>query len=305
MENPKVSIIIPCYNVEKYIEECLDSINSQTYNNLEIICVDDGSTDDTLSILKAFESAYPDITIIHQINRGLSEARNTGIRLATGDYIVFIDSDDFIEPDTIEKCIKAFNTYDIDCVIYGARAFANDNKVDFTYMDSLNLWLKNKYSSLSKVDYETVYRTSTTVWNKMFKLKHIKGKIEFIPNLIYEDSYFTPRLLHSFKNVYFIDGVQYHYRIRSNSIISDTDKNKDFDKAMHCLYNWDKLIRELSYNKDFIINNKSWMLKELRDRIRFVEKKSPEEEKDKIEKEHEKRINYIEEIYNIYKMKGD
>lgn len=105
----KVSVIVPVYNVEQYLSDCLESICRQTLKEIEIIVVNDGSTDNSLSIIKSFQQKYSNIKLINKKNGGLSSARNAGIKVATAPYLCFIDSDDFIDLDAIEKCIKSNN----------------------------------------------------------------------------------------------------------------------------------------------------------------------------------------------------
>lgn len=105
-EEIKVSIVVPVYNTAKYLEKCLNSICSQTYHNLEIILIDDGSTDQSLNICNSFAEKDSRIHVVHQENKGLSNARNKGMELATGSYISFFDSDDYVEPNMIETMLK-------------------------------------------------------------------------------------------------------------------------------------------------------------------------------------------------------
>ena len=103
MHTPKISVIVPVYNVQNYLRQCLDSIIGQSFSNFEMICINDGSTDDSPQILEQYAALDSRIRIISQPNRGLSAARNAGLAQATAEYIFFIDSDDYIEPDTLEK----------------------------------------------------------------------------------------------------------------------------------------------------------------------------------------------------------
>ena len=118
MENKKVSIIIPAYNIADYITKCIHSIQNQTYQNLEIVVVDDGSADATPEILDELAQTEPRMTVIHKQNEGVSVARNTGIEIATGEYIFFFDGDDFMEPETVEKVLKTAFEKNADTVIY-------------------------------------------------------------------------------------------------------------------------------------------------------------------------------------------
>lgn len=103
----KVSIIIPVYNVEKYLERCVNSVLKQTYKNVEIILVDDGSPDGSPGICDRYASEYNTVKVLHKANEGLGLTRNAGLRLATGDYVMFVDSDDYIKENTIEKVLNA------------------------------------------------------------------------------------------------------------------------------------------------------------------------------------------------------
>ena len=115
---PKVSVVIPVYNVEKYLGECLDSVLRQTLNEIEIICVDDGSTDGSAAILQKYAAADPRIRLISQANAGLSAARNAGMDAATGKYIYFLDSDDYISADAMEKCFSICERDDLDQLVF-------------------------------------------------------------------------------------------------------------------------------------------------------------------------------------------
>ena len=117
MQNPEISIIIPIYNCEKYLSRCLDSIINQTFTNIEIICINDGSTDSSLKILQDYKTKDPRIIIINQNNQKLGAARNRGLEIQKGNYITFIDSDDWIDNDYLEKLYNAIKTHNADCAI--------------------------------------------------------------------------------------------------------------------------------------------------------------------------------------------
>ena len=118
MELPVVSVILPCYNASRHLRQCLDSILRQTLSSIEILCVDDGSTDDTLSILRDYQSTDPRIRVICQENAGAGAARNAGLALSSGTYLSFLDADDFFEPDMLEKAVAAAEEYRADYVVF-------------------------------------------------------------------------------------------------------------------------------------------------------------------------------------------
>src|SRR5699024_3815218 len=115
----KVTVIVPVYNVEDYLEKCIDSLLNQTYKNLEIILVNDGSTDDSANICDRYSHQDERVKVFHRNNGGLSDARNAGLKNVTGDYITFIDSDDYAETILIEEALKAIKKYNSEVVIYG------------------------------------------------------------------------------------------------------------------------------------------------------------------------------------------
>lgn len=115
----KVSIIIPVYNTENYLKKCLDSVVNQTLEDIEIICINDGSTDRSLGILNDYAQKYSKIIVINQENKGVSEARNEGIEKASGEYIMFLDSDDYFQPQACETAYNSVNSSDYDLGIFG------------------------------------------------------------------------------------------------------------------------------------------------------------------------------------------
>ena len=124
----KVSIVVPIYNVERYLEKCLDSLVGQTYENIELILVNDGSTDRSLEIAKRYADRYEQIFLTSQANGGLSKARNTGIALAQGEYLCFLDSDDWLEFDTVQKIVSLMEKDDLDLCLFGANGYLFDEK---------------------------------------------------------------------------------------------------------------------------------------------------------------------------------
>lgn len=174
---PKVSIIIPVYNVEKYIRQCLESVINQTYKNIEIIVINDGTKDGSMKIVEEYLEDKR-IKIINKNNGGLSSARNKGIEEATGEYIYFLDSDDWIEKDTIEVLVK--NSKDVD--IIGANFFYFD---EITKIKEKN---KDISDDIEKGEYSLNHCTEIMVWNKLYKYSFLKEKnLTFIEGIIHED----------------------------------------------------------------------------------------------------------------------
>lgn len=126
MSTPMVSVIVPCYNGEKYVAQCLDSIVNQTLREIEIICIDDGSTDGTLEILKGYEKVDSRVIVIEQKNAGAGAARNNGLRLAKGRYLSFLDADDFFEPNMLEEAYLSAEKYQADFVVFNSDEYCVD-----------------------------------------------------------------------------------------------------------------------------------------------------------------------------------
>ncbi len=208
MNDIKVSIIIPVYNVEKYLEECLDSAVNQTLKDIEIICVNDGSTDNSLDILKKYERKYKNITIINQENKGLSGARNSGLKIAKGKYVYFFDSDDIIDINLCKECYEISETKELDILTFDASVFYDDNslesihKFDYSRKDILNEEVMKgddyyNYSYLNKV-----YRSSACIIfiNRKFLYKN---QLNFYEGILHEDELFTT------KSIILADKVSY------------------------------------------------------------------------------------------------
>lgn len=232
----KLSVIVPCYNTAKYVEKCLDSIIENKVDDMEIIVINDGSTDNTLDILKKYQKKYPKIIkIINKENGGLSSARNAGLEVARGDYISFIDSDDYIEKDMYKNMLqKANNTFDI--------AVCGVNMVYEAYTKQIDSGLKK--DMLDKDEIKTVMNDwFTVVWNKIYKRELLKN-MAFKKGIWYEDVEFLYRLLPKIKSIGIIDGYYYNYIQRPNSITYTYNS-----KLYHLIENFDGILEYYQKNK--------------------------------------------------------
>lgn len=214
MQNlPLVSIIIPVYNTENYLKECLNSIFNQTYKNIEIICVNDGSTDNSLKILKEFESKYNNITIINlEQNQGVSNARNEALSIVKGDYVCFVDSDDYIEKDFCKELLNGF-TNEIDLVCGGHVKLNNLGHKISPWIPKINI----SSDIINDILQLTKHRN---VSQKMFKTKIIKeNNILFDKSLHYmEDALFLVTYIQFCKKACGIKKPLYVVRINMNSL---------------------------------------------------------------------------------------
>ena len=173
---PKVSVIIPVYNAEKYLRQCLDSVVNQTYKNLEIICVNDGSTDNSSEILKEYASKDDRIILINQNNQGNGCARNVGLSRVSGEYISFIDSDDFILQNTYASVISLMIKDNLDILMFGHFDYIDGEcRKSFTN-DIFNKFKNKKISKENLIQYFLL-----GVWNKIFKSSFLKDNNIFFP----------------------------------------------------------------------------------------------------------------------------
>lgn len=220
-------MIVPAYNIEKYIAKCLDSIISQTYENLEIIVVDDGSKDDTGVIIDEYAKKNARIKIIHQENRGLSGARNSALKIAAGEYIGYVDGDDSIVSDMYEKMIRAclenkaelavcgYDSVDEDGKLLSEDARATQNSVHvLPRLEALKTYLSD----------DKPYHIYNSVWSKLFRRDIVEG-IEFPEGHNSEDIMYTARAMVNCNTCVFVDAPLYHYvQSRPDSIMNVSQK---------------------------------------------------------------------------------
>lgn len=239
----KISVIIPVYNVEKYLEKCLESVISQSYDNLEIICVNDGSTDSSLKILEKFAQRDARIIIIDNPSGGVSAARNSGLDVATGDFISFIDSDDWIEPGTYEILSKHLDRADV--IVFGINAVGNTSgfrrKID-------NNYYKIKFSGFKYLSDDERLNIDVSLCNKIFKHSIIKEYNLRLPVCKhYEDCAFYWQYMLTCSSAYFEEAKLYNYFRHEDSIMANTF-NLSSNKVLDHL-----LITEDIYN--FMVEN--------------------------------------------------
>lgn len=212
----KISVVVPVYNVETYLCQCLDSVFEQHTENFEVICIDDGSTDKSAEILKEYSGRYSNMKVINQKNAGLSAARNAGINAAQGDYILFLDSDDWLEVNALDVLQHTINGEDLIC-FNGRRYFEDgavetpDNGIDEKGLTGWEYY--NKYALVSRKFH------FVCVVLRLYKREFLfKNKLSFEEGLLHEDNLFTPVACYYAGRVKVIPDILYVYRIRSGSI---------------------------------------------------------------------------------------
>ncbi len=225
--NVKVSVIIPVYNVEKYLRECLDSVINQTLKDIEIICVDDGSADGCLDILREYANRDSRIAIFTQENGGLSVARNTGVQNACGRYIYFLDSDDKLRIDACEKLYDLASQKNLDVLYFDAESFFDSVEVKESNIGYLNYYKrKNDYSAVTsgkelfvKMFDSNEYRTSACLCfiNREFYETHLR---KFIPGILHEDNFFALECILKARRVCHLAETLFYRRVRVGSIVT-------------------------------------------------------------------------------------
>lgn len=228
MENTKdlISVIVPVYNVEKYLPQCIDSILNQTEKNLEIILVDDGSLDNSGKICDEFSKKDDRIVVIHKKNNGLSSARNAGLEIAKGNYIGFVDSDDWLDKSMYEVLLKLLkeNNSDISCCDFFKTANSDDS---IPHIDNEIINSYNNIESLNNF-YNGLYTQTVVAWNKLYKRELFKD-ISYPVGKIHEDEGTTYKLYYKANKITYTNRPLYYYRITPNSITTSKFNKKRLD----------------------------------------------------------------------------
>lgn len=219
MSEPKISIVIPVYNVEKYLAECLDSCINQTLEDIEIICVDDASPDNSIKILEEYQQRDSRIKIIrHEKNKNLGAARNTGLANATGEYIWFVDSDDYIDIKACQILYDAIKEFDVDMLCFSAIQFLDINKERKFYYPKHFQGVQINKIYHPKTNWKEInfYNLNVIVPGYLIK-RNIIQKFRFREGVFYEDQDFTPILMASVNSFCYIPYTAYFYRVNLNS----------------------------------------------------------------------------------------
>ncbi len=215
----RFSIIIPIYNVSAFLPECLESVACQSFSDYEVVCVDDGSTDDSFGIAKGYVDAHEHWQLIHQENQGLGAARNTGLKYASGDYVLFLDSDDRLRPDSLR--ILAKNLSDEDLLCFNGQRFLHETGA-YEVADSLTPesypsgWDYYNDNALKTRDFAFVC-VVLRCYRRSYLLEH---SLWFKPGIYHEDNLFTPLACYHAGKVKVIPDILYDYRVRASSIMT-------------------------------------------------------------------------------------
>ncbi|MBE6969715.1 MAG: glycosyltransferase [Ruminococcaceae bacterium] len=233
-ETPLVSVIVPVYNVEKYLSACLDSVINQTLKNIEVICIDDGSTDHSGEILAAYRNHDARIQIISQINAGPSVARNVGLQSALGEFVFFLDADDVLALDALETCCKVSRTNDLDILYFDFDRFYDDGTRGKRFERKAKLLIYDGVSFCKMLKDRREYLG--VVWSQLYKREFITASgLSFYPGIIHEDELFSFQALMAAKRVSSIPRVLYHHLVRENSIMTAEKSYKNVEGYFACM----------------------------------------------------------------------
>ena len=228
---PAISVIIPVYNVEKYVGRCLSSLVEQTFHDFEVIAVNDGATDDSPMILHHFAEKYDFIRVIDQENAGMSRARNAGMRAARGRYFSFVDGDDYVAPTFLEELYRACKDYgaDISCCYYYYYFVENDFLFEYPFRCR---GIMNRSEAMNKLLHDV--QVQSLVWNKLYRRELFTDYGVTFPSMTFEDMATANRLFAHANRVVVLDRPLYYYSQRASSTLATMSTNKinDFIRAI-------------------------------------------------------------------------
>ena len=247
----KFSIIVPIYNVEKYLDRCVDSLLKQTYQDIEIILVDDESPDGCPQKCDEYKKSDSRVRVIHKVNGGLSDARNAGLEIARGEYIIFVDADDYIDIDTCERLCNYANK-NVDIII--ANAFVEGGVVDLTHIVTKDILTGQEYL----LDAYKNYKAPMAAWLNIYKRLFLKeNNLFFKKGILHEDEEFTPRAFLKANQVLVSGENFYHYIIRNDSITTKKDKRKNANDLYDTCCELEEIYRNLPDErlKKYLLNS--------------------------------------------------
>lgn len=274
LQKGKVSVVVPIYKVEKYIHRCVDSVVNQTYSNIEIILVNDGSPDKCGQIADDYQKKDHRIKVFHKVNGGLSDARNHGMKQVTGEYTMFVDSDDWVEKDMIKHMIENNNKYQAD-IVQSAFYYVYEDMllVDNRHFSSsvLPITLNNK-----ELMYELVIndKVKNFAWGKLYKTEIIQN-IPFKKGVLFEDVFWAHQVMQGVNSFLMLHKPLYYYYQRSDSIVTTyTPRNLDIIRGLierhHFVEKYYAELTDASYKtilKTCLINYNLLLLNRKKDKI--------------------------------------
>ena len=236
-----ISIIVPVYQVESYLERCINSLIHQTYKAIEILLIDDGSFDSSPQICEEYKKLDERIRVFHKPNTGLSDTRNFGLCHSNGEYVLFVDSDDYIELDACERLIS-FMSSDIDIVVAACKEI-NNNKIAYqrhTNLQSGKVYSSKEYIIRSIANNEWYAPAWLNLYRKEFL---VDNNLYFKKGIVHEDTEFLPRLFLKANRIVYVDYAFYNYVIREGSITTSAVTNEKKGMVLSIFQNWYELFQ--------------------------------------------------------------
>ena len=268
---PLISVVVPVYNTEAYLRECLDSILGQTHGNLEILCVDDCSPDNSAELIREYAERDPRVTLVqHEENQGLGPARNTGIRAATGALNGCVDSDDWIEPEMYARLLETMQREQADIVQCSAARISDGRNIG-SYPVSGGA--RNKFTMHSMFGERPKFVGAA--WNKLYKTSLFLDNDIFYPAILFEDVATTPRLVHCAKRIASLPESYLNYRYRDDSIVNDVSIAK-VEKRIDGLFSAMIILAgyftaRKAYSLEFVLNFREYLMPQLERNIRIAQ----------------------------------
>ena len=255
MAQPTLSIIVPVYNVEKYLAQCIDSILAQTFRNFELILVDDGSPDNCPALCDAAAQKDDRIRVIHQKNGGLSAARNAGLDIARGEWIGFVDSDDWIAPEMYETLYALVQKQEANLAICGFVMVDEQGKPLMTPSPAPQVQSLTREQAIGCISFMPFHVT----WNKLYK-RDIFAQLRYPVDRLNEDSFVAPAVLEQVTTAFYTQEPFYYYRQRADSIMSRARTLKNYDAVEAAYGCWQCLLRNgqkkaLPYGARFVLES--------------------------------------------------
>ncbi|MST66806.1 glycosyltransferase [Lachnospiraceae bacterium BSM-380-WT-5A] len=240
----KISIIVPVYKVENDLERCVESIRKQTYQNIEIILVDDGSPDQCPEMCDNYAEVDARIKVIHKENGGLSDARNAGINIATGEYLLYVDSDDYIDANACEKMLNSSMSATADIVVGGAVVHCKEKTDELKHTAFRSGVVYESSDFIEKAIAANEWYSP--VWLNMYKTSFVReNNLYFKKGIYFEDTEVQPRLFLNAKKISCMQGTFYHYVIRENSIMTTNNNDKKIKDSLKNLESWKEEIDKI------------------------------------------------------------
>ena len=233
----KISVVIPVYSVAKYLPECVNSVLNQSYEHIEIILVDDGSADESPAICEHYATSYPNVKVIHKENGGLADARNQGIKSATGEYIAFLDGDDFWDDqEALVQLVERLNITGADVLNFCFKKYFEDTQEKIPYFSNVSAMpvdLKSKKEQLAYLSANHLYTSSA--WNKLIRRELFSDVLIFEKGVYSEDVEWSACLLKEAESMDFVCANFYCYRQRRDSISHTINDKKSRDLCSHVI----------------------------------------------------------------------